>query len=85
MFRRFQKRHVAELSAEILSFDKELINSLGTDYMRKTGSLLAYFRKFAKFKFSFHLSQVKRNLISSIKHFISELAHELSKDLRLGK
>ena len=85
MFGRFQKRHVAELSAEILSFDKELINSLGTDYMRKTGSLLAYFRNFAKFKFSFHLSQVKRNFISSIKHFISELAHELSKDLRLGK
>ena len=53
--------------------------------MRKTGSLLAYFGNFAKFKFSFHLSQVKRNLISSIRNFISELARELPKDLRLGK
>ena len=42
------------------------------------------FENFAKFQYSFHSPQVKRNLISSIRNFIYKLPHKLLNDLRLG-
>lgn len=41
------------------------------------------FKKFTKFKYSFHSPQVKQNLITIIKNFIYELTEKFPNELRV--